>query len=160
MKRALIGVLVLLMLMAFPAVARDGKENLKTGFLGVEWGSSASQLTGKIEVPMSDDIPDGKVYSRKNVELGGIVIDEVQYAYYKDQFSQAMLIHNDLNELIEALRNEFGPPDMEQQGQASWVVITKPDNSEMVTIGVLPQMGRGVVVNTTYLMQMIQGADN
>lgn len=148
-------VLAMALMLAVPAFA--GKDDLKGGFLGVAWGSSPSDLKNKTAMPDSG-VADLTGYVQKDVTIGGLKVDEVQYIYYKDKFTQAMLVHSDLKALTAALTKEFGAPDMEQaDGMTNWVVMVDANNSEMVTIGVVPQQGVGAVVNTKYFMIMAEG---
>ncbi len=155
-KLALLGlVLAVALMLAVPAMA--DKNDLKNGFMGVAWGASSSTLKNATAMP-DPGVADMTAFSQKGVTLGGLKIDEVQYIFYKNKFTQVMLIHSDLTALTAALTKEYGKPDVQQaDGMTNWMLMIDANKNEMVSVGVVPQQGVGAVVNTKYFMEMAQG---
>ena len=157
-KFSVLAVCILLALMvAVPAWA--GKDDLVDGFLGLAWGASADKLANKTKVEDAD-VPEGLdvvAYSVTGVQLGGIKVDEIQYFFYKDQFTQAVMNHSDFKALSEALIKEYGKPDAEQgNGMLNWIVMKDMDNNEMITVGTVPGQDVAAVVNTKYFIQLME----
>ena len=137
------------------------KEDLAKGFAGVSWGGSSSQLKNK--VAFSDSSfknlpPELKIYKTNNsVVIGGTKIDEVLFFFYSDQFTQAVLKHSDFSQLTEAMTKEYSAPHLTQAGTLTWVIPIDLDNEELVNVGILEAQGGGVIVNTKYLVKMLEG---
>lgn len=143
----------LLLLLAVPAWA--DLADLKTGFMDIAWGSALpEQINGEKE-----QIGDMLVVKQQNVELGGLKVDEVQLFFYNNQFTQAMVLHQDVDALYTAFSSLYGPPEVEDNpmapGMKNWRVDAEGQN--FISVGILPDRKVAAVVHTGYLMQMLEG---
>ena len=133
------------------------KEDLKNGFMGIAWGSAASDLPGALQVAtlLADGNP--TAFSSRVASIGGLKVNEIQFFYCNNKFGQAVILHDDMEQLTQALIAVYGPPDIRHDdGIINWRVDISPDSNEVATIGIIPQRQAAVVVNSNYLTQMLE----
>ena len=150
--------LILIILSAWQPAWAD-KQDLGNGFLNLPWGAAAEALSGD-KNQMDSQAQDERlqIFSRQGVELGGVVVDEIQYVFFENHFAHAVILHHDVKALIAALRSEYGPPDVEHDdGIINWRVNVSSDIAELVTVGVIPERNAVMVINNKYFTRMLEG---